>query len=71
MREEVVKEQIQWMLLYIYEVSANVQKKNILDNLEAGNLKYKIAEEFLTDLRKEFGRENKEVVKVAELKQLE
>jgi len=38
--------------------------------LEAENLEYEIIEEFLTDLKKEFGEENKEVVKIAELKRL-
>jgi len=39
--------------------------------LEARVLEYEIAGEFLTDLRKEFKRENEEIVKVAKLKRLE
>jgi len=39
--------------------------------LESENLEYKTREEFLVDLKKEFRREDKEVVKVAELKKLE
>ena len=46
-------------------------KKNVLENLESGNLEYKTVEELLADLRKKFGRENEEAVKVAELKRLE
>jgi len=34
-------------------------------------LEYEIVEEFLVDVRKEFGRRDKESVKVAELKRLE
>ena len=34
-------------------------------------MEYKIIKEFLVDLKKEFRREDKEVVKVAELKKLE
>jgi len=34
-------------------------------------LEYKIAEEFLTDLRKEFGRGEEKTVKVAELRRSE
>jgi len=45
-------------------------KDNILEDLEAEVLGYKIAEEFLTDIKKEFGGEDKETVKVAELKKL-
>ena len=46
-------------------------KKNVLENLESGNLEYKTVEELLADLRKKFGREDEEAVKVAELKRLE
>ena len=35
------------------------------------NLEYEIVEEFLADLKKEFGGENKEAVKVVELNKLE
>jgi len=38
--------------------------------LEVGNLEYEIIEEFLIDLKNEFGEEDKELVKVAELKRL-
>ena len=59
------------MLSYMQEISADVWKENILENLESGNLEYEIAEEFLAELKKEFGEGDKEVVKVAELKRLE
>ena len=41
----------------------------MLENLEAGQLEYETAGEFLTDIKKEF--EGGEEVKVAELKRLE
>ena len=41
----------------------NVWKENMLEYLEAG--------EFLTGLKKKFGGENKEIVKVIELRRLE
>jgi len=44
---------------------------DILEDLEVGILEYKTASEFLADLKKEFGRGNKKVVKVAELRRLE
>ena len=50
------------------ERSADVWKKNILEDLELGNLEYEIVEEFLTDVRKEF---EEEMVKIAESKRLE
>jgi len=42
------------MLLYIQEESADVQKENILKDLELRNLKYETVEEFLVDLKKKF-----------------
>jgi len=41
-----------------------------LENPEGGVLKYENIGEFLADIRKEFGGEDKESVKVAELKKL-
>ena len=51
--------------------SADVWKKNILEDLEAGKVEYESAREFLAELKKEFGGGDKEAVKVAELKELE
>ena len=59
------------MLLYIQGGSANVWKKNMLEDLERELLEYEIAGEFLADIRKEFRKGDKESVKVAELKKLE
>jgi len=42
-----------------------------LEDLKAGVLEYELTEEFLADLRKEFGGEDDEAVKVAELRWLE
>jgi len=39
--------------------------------LEAEEVEYKLAGEFLAGLKKEFGKGDKEVVKVTELKKLE
>ena len=46
-------------------------KENIMEELEAGEVEYKTAEEFLTSLKKEFGGGEEESVKVAELRKLE
>ena len=43
----------------------------MLDNLEVGNLEYKIAEYFLVDLKKKFSGRDKKAVKIVELKRLE
>ena len=42
-----------------------------MEDLKGGLLEYETVGEFLADIKKEFGREDKERVKVAELKRLE
>ena len=46
-------------------------KENILEDLEAGEIEYELAGEFLAELKREFGEEEEESVKVAELRKLE
>jgi len=43
----------------------------MLEDLEGGLLEYKTVEEFLADIKKEFGEGNEESVKVAGLRRLE
>ena len=42
-----------------------------MEELEAGEMEYETVEEFLTALKREFGREEEELVKAAELRKLE
>ena len=42
-----------------------------MEELEAGEIEYKTVEEFLTVLKREFGRGEEESVKAAELRKLE
>ena len=42
-----------------------------MEELESGEIEYESAEEFLTSLRKEFGRGEEESVKVVELRKME
>ena len=51
--------------------SADIWKKNVLEDLEEGELKYESMGEFLAAIKKEFRGGKKESVKVAELKRLE
>ena len=46
-------------------------KENVMEELEAGEVEYETAEEFLTSLKKEFGGGEEESVKAAELRKLE
>ena len=46
-------------------------KENIMEELEAGEIEYETAEEFLMNLKKEFGGGEEEAVKAAELRKLE
>jgi len=71
MREAMVEEQIQWVLLYVQGGSADIWKENILEDLEEGLLEYELIGEFLVIIKKEFGGGDKKSVKVAELKKLE
>jgi len=66
MREKLLKEQIQWVLFYVQEGSADVWKENILENLEARELEFESVGEFLVEIKKEFEGGDKKSVKVAE-----
>jgi len=50
---------------------ADIWKENVLEDLEAGEMKYESAGEFLAEIKKEFGREDEEVLKMVELKRIE
>ena len=49
----------------------NIWKENIIEGLKEGLLEYKNMEEFLANIKKEFGEGDKEEVKIVELKRLE
>jgi len=66
-----VEAQVQWVLSYIQGGSANVWKENIMEELEAGEIEYETVEEFLSSLKKKFGRGEEELVKAVELRKLE
>ena len=70
MREELVEGQVQWILSYVQGGMAEIWKENVMEELEARKVEYKTVEEFLSNLRKEFGGEE-ESVKAAELRKLE
>ena len=71
MREAAVEEQIQWVLSYVQERSADIWKENTLEDIEGGLLEQKTVREFLIDLKKEFRERDEESVKVAKLKKVE
>jgi len=56
------------MLIYIERKLVDIWKKDIFKNLE---LKFPIVEDFLTELKKEFGSRGNKLMKVAELKKIE
>jgi len=49
----------------------DVWKENVMEELEAGEVEYETAEEFLSSLKKEFGGGEEESVKAVELRKLE
>jgi len=71
LRESSVEEQIQWVLSYIQGELADIWKKNIIEELETGEIEFESVGEFLVEIRKEFEGEDKESAKVAELKKIE
>jgi len=71
LRESTVEEQIQWILSYIQKGSTDIWKENIMKELDTGEVEYESIGEFLTEIKKEFGRGDEELVKVAELKKIE
>jgi len=71
MREVTVEEQIQWVLSYVQRGLANVWKENLLEDLELEKVEFGSVGKFLLELKKEFSREDEELVKVSELKKIE
>ena len=53
MREAMVEKQIQWVLSYVQEGSADIQKEKTLEDLEEGLLEYELVGEFLATIKKE------------------
>jgi len=71
LRGAMVEEQVQWVLSYVQGGSADVWKKNVMEELESGEVEYESVEEFLTSVKKEFGGGEEESIKVAELRRME
>jgi len=70
LREAMMEEQVQWILSYVQGGSTDIWKENVMEELESGEVEYELAEEFLISLKKKFGGEEEESVKVAELRKL-
>ena len=71
MREATVEEQVFWVLSHVQGGSVDIWKENVMEKLEAGEMEYETAEEFLTVLKKEFRGREEEAVKATELRKLE
>ena len=67
-RDNSVKEQIQQILSYMQEGSVNIWKENVLEDLKARILEYRIIGGFLTDIKIEFGGEDNKIMKIVDLK---
>ena len=70
-REVLLEERIQWVLSYMQGGSADIWKENVLEEIKVGELEFKNIGEFLVEIKKEFGGEEEELVKVAKLRKLE
>ena len=71
LRGTSVEEQVQWVLSYMQGGSADVWKENVMEELETWEVEYENVEEFLTNLKKEFGGGEEEAVKAEELRKME
>ena len=71
LRGSTAEEQVQWVLSYVQGGLADVWKENVMEELEAGEIKYENIEEFLTSLKREFRGGEEKSVKAAELRKLE
>jgi len=71
MREVMVEEQVFWVLSHVQRGAADIWKENVIEELEAEEMKYETTEELLTVLKKEFGGGEEEAVKAVELRKLE
>ena len=71
MREALLEEQVQWVLSYVQGGSADMWKENVLEELKAEELEFETVEEFLAEIKKEFGRGEEESVKATELRRME
>ena len=68
--ESSVEEQIQWILSYVQGGSADIWKENVMEELETEEMEFELVGEFLVEIRREFGGEDEESVKVVELKKI-
>ena len=50
---------------------ANIWKENVMEEIDAEEIEFEIAGEFLAEIRREFGGGDEKLVKVAELKKIE
>ena len=65
-----MKEQVQWILLYVQEELVDIWKENIIEDLEDRSLEYVIIGEFFINLKKEFSSRNDKSVKMIDLKKI-
>ena len=70
-RDATVEEQVFWILSHVQGGTVDIWKENVMEELEAGEMEYKMVEELLTVLKKEFGRGEEKAVKAVELRKLE
>ena len=71
MRKMTVEEQIQQILMYIQGDLVDIWKENVLEDLKKEMLEFKTIEEILKGIKKEFGGDDEELLKVTKLMQVE
>jgi len=71
MKGTIMNKQVQCMLMYVQERLADVWKENVLEDLKAGALEFKMVEKSLEEIKKELGGEDEEAKNIAKLKEIE
>ena len=55
----------------MYKKLTDIQKKNVLEDLETGELEFSPVGDFIAELNKKFSKENNKLAKVVKLKRVE
>ena len=60
---------MQWVLSYMQGELVDIWKENIIEDLKSRSLSYVTVEEFLSDLKEEFGGRDDEMIKLKKIEQ--
>ena len=59
------------LFFYVQRGSADIWKENVIEEINAGEIKFETVEKFLAKIRRVFGGGDEESVKITKLKKIE